>query len=996
VAIADERTLNTLNGWSSRNSIFVVGVRVGLLISALLMGWVSPLTWSADAGLMTQAQEMQNEASIILNGGFESGKSPWWGAGEVVRNNAAQGQAALQLAAGYAAQDKRPVEAGKHYRVSMQIRSDAAPEGSVFVQLSYRGNGVDPGWRGPSRVKLPGGAEPALFVTGGSHGWQRFSLVVEAPTGADQQLLYLRKQVKSAGVAYYDDIEVTPTSDPVTTMAALQRVALTRQFLQPAAAPEAANTALAAALQMGVGASPAIFSLAQNGVAQFHIHVGVQADNMTLSVAAELADYLKRISGGDFLPLSNDSNTQAGPLLIIGRDNQLTQRLCPDIPYAKLGNDGFVIRTVGAHVVIAGATPRGTMYGVNWFLDRKLGVKWLSPDFTVVPSTNTIQLAVLNTQQIPRFSYREVLSHEGQDKAYRAHNLLNGESHGPSFLPSPPAIDSWDHGWLAKGGYASFFELLPQNKYAKVHPDWYAGGQLAMMNPQMRHAMAAAIIERLKALPDYRDVWFDIHDQDWGWDMDPASQAFANKHGGQPSAPRLDMVIDVANQVRMVLPGARFSFNAYHWSFTSPKDMTVPDYVLVFPMTIQVDYSTPLNQGRNAQLGKDIAGWNAMAPHVLVWDHITNFSGYYQPTPNIFPIGRSIQWLATLPNVQGYFAEGSWETPNAEFASLRVWMVSRLLWNPDENVASLVAEYCQYYFGAAAPAILRYINLMHAGIVKSGDVLSEKNQVDLAMYDLDFVVTADKLFDDAEAAVAGNPVMLAHVKVARMPVDYVVLLRRNEYAEEAARRKVPWQLDYGNRLARFKLGVKTIKLQQYRQGGDTHELAELLRVERHDAPPPVPAINLSGEDWRVYQDLSFNRYASARIVEDSAASDGAAIRMNGNSSVWAIQFKMDKLPKTGQWILYASVRIEATPGHEQAEGVHVGSYPPMSLFSKGLVGTLNDGQYHLIKVPGGPFRFNADHEIGIYIQPPNQGFVKHVYVDRLVAVKVGAQPLKQP
>lgn len=456
------------------------------------------------------------------------------------------------------------------------------------------------------------------------------------------------------------------------------------------------------------------------------------------------------------------------------------------------------------------------------------------------------------------------------------------------------------------------------------------------------------------------------------------------------------MVIDVANQVRKVLPGARFAFNAYHWSFTPPKDMTVPDYVLVFPMTIQVDYSTPLNQGRNTQLGKDIVDWNAIAHHVLVWDHITNFSGYYQPTPNIFPIGHSIQWLATLPNVQGYFAEGSWETPNAEFASLRVWMISRLLWNPDENVASLVAEFCQYYFGAAAPAVLRYINLMHAAVAKSGDVLSEKTQADLAMYDLDFVVAADKLFDEAEAAVAGNPVMLAHVKAARMPVDYVVLLRRNEYAEEATRRKVSWQVDYDKRLARFELGVKTIKLQQYRQGGGARELAELLVIERHAAPPPAPAKKLPDKDWRVYQDLSFNRYDSARIVQDSAASDGAAIRMNGNSSVWAVQFKMDKLPKTGQWVLYADVRVEAAAGHEQAEGVHVGAYPPMNLFSNGLVGTLNDGHYHLIKVPGGPFRFNADHEKGIYIQPPNQGFVKYVYVDRLVAIQVGAQPLKQP
>ena len=84
--------------------------------------------------LLIVSSVAQADASIILNGGFESGKSPWWGAGEVVTGDAAQGQAALKLTGGYTAQDKRPVVAGQRYRVSMQIRTDAAPEGSVFVQ----------------------------------------------------------------------------------------------------------------------------------------------------------------------------------------------------------------------------------------------------------------------------------------------------------------------------------------------------------------------------------------------------------------------------------------------------------------------------------------------------------------------------------------------------------------------------------------------------------------------------------------------------------------------------------------------------------------------------------------------------------------------------------------------------------------------------------------------------------------------------------------------
>jgi hypothetical protein len=164
----------------------------------------------------------------------------------------------------------------------------------------------------------------------------------------------------------------------------------------------------------------------------------------------------------------------------------------------------------------------------------------------------------------------------------------------------------------------------------------------------------------------------------------------------------------------------------------------------------------------------------------------------------------------------------------------------------------------------------------------------------------------------------------------------------------------------------------------------------MLAVERHPAAPPAMVAALPQQDWRDYQDLSFNRYDAARIVPDDAASDGAAIRMNGNSSVWAMQFKLDKLPTTGRWDLYAAVRVDAAAGHDAALGLRVGSAPPMNVFNTATVGLLNDGRYHFVKVPGGPFAFSANHEKSIYIQPPNAGFVKYIYLDNLVAVRAGA------
>lgn len=920
-------------------------------------------------------------ATLIVNGDFAQGKTGWWGEQFSIVSDAKYGNA-LEVQSGYAAQDKIAVQAGRRYRISLNMRTVDTPPKAAFVQVSFRGPGVDPGWRGVDSVQQPWGTEPALAVNSGvSDGWNSSSVVVQAPEGANQMILYLRKAKGQSGAARFSRVSVSTTDDAVTTADALQGAQM-RMKLLPAPIEAGKREALLAGIIKSGGPPARTLTLADHGATGYHVQVGALADAMTLQAASDLADYLKRMTGSNVGRLADDNAPQAGPSIVIGLDNRLARALCPSAVFDTLGPDGFVLCTSGENLVIAGATPRGTLYGVNWFLDRVLGVKWLAPDATYVPSRPTLQIDAPHDRQVPRFAYREVLSWEGQDKAFRAHNLLNGESHGPSFAPTPPELDDWDHSWLTKGGDASFWDLLPRDKYLKSHPEWYAGGQVAMMNADVRRVMAEQIVERLKALPDYRKVWFGIHDMDWGWDMDADSRKFADRHGGNPSAPLVDMVEDVARQVRAVMPGARFAFNAYHWGFAPPAGMVLPDYILVYPMTIQVDYSTPLNLGRNVQLGRGLAGWSAMAKHMLVWDHVTNFAGFLQPTPNIYPIGASIKWLATLPSVSGYFAEGSWTTPGAEFASLRVWMIGRLLWDPRQDVHELVSEYCRDYFGAAAPQLLAYIDLMHAALAASGDVLSEQTPVDMKMYSPQFVAQADKLFDNAEQAVADAPSLLARVRQARMPLDFVILVRRREYQDAHA---VPgWQLDYAKRIARFNETVQRTHVSAYRQEGDLDGLNQLLAIERRAATPPAQSAGLPAADWSDIQDLNLNIYSSARIVADAAASDGAAIRMPGDSSVWAVQLKFDKLPREGKWDLFVDVRVAGAAG---GGSVRVGSYPPMDRFKQVSASTLNQGTYQSIPVPGGPFVFESDHEKGVYVQAVDMKAGDAVFVDRIVAVR---------
>lgn len=942
----------------------------------------------------------------VANPSFSGDLAPWWADGQGIARQTLDGRPAVVIASGYVAQQNIAVEGGKSYRLSLGVQSLDTPAEALFVQVSFRGGNLQPQWfgpldagMGPSGQAACGTTEPsertekAAFVFGGDNpSWQERTVVIKAPAEADQAIIYLRKKPGTPGRAAYTDISLVETDEAATTPAEALRQRLTDRFAAPVA--DAANRAQLEAQLAAGGNALASHAITRDNALAMAVHAGADEDIITLQAAADLADYATRLTRSSREPaLSQDAAVAAAPLLVVGRQNALARAAFTDGDFADLGEDGFRIRSFGPHILIAGNTPRGTMYGVNWFLDHKLGFRWLSPDATYIPCGADLSLPRLDERQVPRFAYREVQSKEAENKPWRARNLMNGQSHGPATLSSPPGIDSWNTSWAGPGLRPSFYELLPQKTYGADHPEWYAGGQLAMMNEEMRAAMADVTVKRLQALPDYRKVWFSVHDNDWGWDMDPASRAFAAQHGGHPSAPRLDMMIDIAERVKSVLPDARLAFNPYHWSFTPPQGMTIPEDMLVYPMTIHVNYAQALNEPANAALGRDLEGWNSMARHVMVWDHITNFAGFVQPTPNILPIARSIKWLATLEHVEGYMAEGSFNTPGAEFAALRAWMISRLLWNPDLDPAAVIAEFCDKYYGPAAKPILDYITFYHDKIGRSGDVLAEKTTVDMAMFDAEFVCQAEGLFNAAERLAAGTP-YLQRVRAARAPVDYVILRRADDYAAQADAIGFDVKDGLAEREERFFATLTDERITQYAQGASIKELRGLFEIARTLQPVPPQRPSFVGPDtpWHDIQDIALQRFAgtSSLIIPDPLASDGTAVALTRNASGWNTQLKFDKLPRTGTWWLYAAIRSENNaPGATIAA---LGSAPPMSCSSPVANGPGLEQGYQWFEVPGGPFAFSTDHAESIYLQPAQGAATEKVLLDRLVAVEQRLPP----
>ena len=151
--------------------------------------------------------------------------------------------------------------------------------------------------------------------------------------------------------------------------------------------------------------------------------VTAEEPSPTANEAAKVLQlYIQKISGAK-LEILTEKNSDSKTKIFVGRSNAV-KRLGVDVPsgYTKwMNEEGFVIRTVGNNLVIAGNEDwnyRGTVFAVNAFLES-LGCRWFFPGEygKVVPSLKTITVGDINREERPSFRIRMISF--GPDKEWR-------------------------------------------------------------------------------------------------------------------------------------------------------------------------------------------------------------------------------------------------------------------------------------------------------------------------------------------------------------------------------------------------------------------------------------------------------------------------------------------------------------------------------------------------------------------------------------------------
>jgi len=190
--------------------------------------------------------------------------------------------------------------------------------------------------------------------------------------------------------------------------------------------------------------------------------------------------------------------------------------------------------------------------------------------------------------------------------------------------------------------------------------------------------------------------------------------------------------------------------------------------------TIELGRSLPIETAPGSvSFKKDIEGWSKICRNIMIWDYEVQFTNYLCP----FPLFHTLQ-----PNIQFFNKNGAtahFQQCNAvhgvEFAELKTYLLSKLLWNPNADADAIINDFMKGYYGPAAPFIRQYFDLLHA---RARETKQELDIYGTPVWNAKtFLTEADlrnyyRLFDQAEAAVKDRPDLLERVKIDRLCVQY--------------------------------------------------------------------------------------------------------------------------------------------------------------------------------------------------------------------------------
>lgn len=557
--------------------------------------------------------------------------------------------------------------------------------------------------------------------------------------------------------------------------------------------------------------------------------------------ADEIAAYLQRIAGPELERIELAEDGVGEGVIAVG---ELARRagIITQEELDAVARDGYMVRVAGGRAGICGWRDVGTVYGAYALL-RELGVRFYAPECEVVPARPKLVIPECELSAAPHYEWRGMTD-----------NMKLGQT---------PDDDVGDPGEIGESGswvHSADF-LVPFDTYSEEHPEYFALGKdgqrlhrdpsrhrfdvhLCLSNPDVQRVSAERMLYLIEKQPDR--TFFGVSQGDgFGWCQCEQCQALDAVPGVEMADRLLEYVNFIARAVAEKYPEKRILTLAYTFATSPPPQRVKPEpNVMVqfcpYPGRVECQ-SHDLTCEQNRKGLADFEGWLAACPdNMYIFDYPCGYREYYEPFGSFYAMKRKLDVYAER-GIRGIFYCG---VPSS-FRDLFVFVQSRLLWEPEADVESLIDEFMPVYYGPAAPHMRAYFDFFHAEFERR-NIHQMCEGPNPGFVTPEFSHEGLDLIARAEAAAAGDDDVLSRVWAEKFCLLFADVNERNLGNGAIADSEAA----FARRLAEFARIAR---------------VREIRRIARRDSEAAVPSdwlrhisgLQVDADPW--YEDETIDR-----------------------------------------------------------------------------------------------------------------------------------------
>jgi hypothetical protein len=485
-----------------------------------------------------------------------------------------------------------------------------------------------------------------------------------------------------------------------------------------------------------------------------------QADKQAADL---LNSFIEKITGAKLPVVNPVGKPMTGDIIIRG--------LGSDTPADKslvLKEDGFRLRSDKTSLMIQGGAGKGSLYGAVTLIEDYFGVRYYAAGATTLTKTRNLTIpSDINRIENPSFRHRQTQSYNlALDPLYKIWNRL--EEPGEIF-----AVRYWVH---------TFDRLLPSARYGTAHPEYYSfingqrrpgsASQWCLTNEDVFEIVSKRIDSIFKANPGKNMISVSQNDGNFTNCQCEHCKKIDDENGGPSGS-----IIYFLNKLAARFPDKEFSTLAYLYSMNPPTKIKPLPNVNIMLCNINCYREVPLTDNPSGQhFMKALEGWAKISDNIFVWDYGINFDNYISPFPNFHILQTNMQ-LFRKNNVNMHFSQIA-SIKGGDFSELRSYVVSKLLWNVNCNVDSVIQSFLKGYYGEAAPYLYHYMKIQEGALLGSNIglwIYDTPITHKTGMLNPNMIKSYRKLFDEAEKAVASDSILLKRVWQQRLSIQFAEL-----------------------------------------------------------------------------------------------------------------------------------------------------------------------------------------------------------------------------